>query len=372
VTAPHAIRAQFRGTIGKFALDAGFTAPAKGVTALFGASGCGKTTVLRCIAGLLRINGVCEIDGEVWQDENGAFLPTHKRPLGYVFQEASLFQHLSVRKNLLFGAPRDKSDGMKGGGIVFDEVIELLGITRLLDRSPRNLSGGERQRVAIGRALLSQPKLLLMDEPLSALDRATKNEILPFLERLRDHLNLPVVYITHDIAEVERLADQMVLMEKGRVIGFGPLEELQSDPSLPLAAARDAAVSFDGTVQASDEAYGLVTLNLRGGVLTVPAPAAPVGEHRRIRVIASDVSLTREAPAPSSILNVLPARVVSTKPVDSSEIIVVVALGQDGAGARLLSRVTRKASEALGLAEGVSVYAQVKAVALAPGRGELG
>jgi molybdate transport system ATP-binding protein len=371
VSASQAIRANFRGTIGKFALDAGFTAPTKGVTALFGPSGCGKTTVLRCLAGLLRINGVCEIDGEVWQDENGAFLPTHKRPLGYVFQEASLFQHLSVRRNLLFGAPRNDSQGTKGG-IVFDEVTDLLGITRLLDRSPRNLSGGERQRVAIGRALLSQPKLLLMDEPLSALDRATKNEILPFLERLRDHLNLPVVYITHDIAEVERLADQMVLMDKGRVIGFGPLEDLQSDPSLPLAAARDAAVSFNGTVQASDEAYGLVTLKVHGGVLTVPAPAAPVGERRRIRVIASDVSLTREAPAPSSILNVLPGRVVSTKPVDSSEVIVVVALGQDGAGARLLSRVTRKASEALGLAEGASVYAQVKAVALAPGRGELG
>jgi molybdate transport system ATP-binding protein len=371
VSASHAIRANFRGTIGKFALDAGFTAPTKGVTALFGPSGCGKTTVLRCLAGLLRINGVCEIDGEVWQDENGGFLPTHKRPLGYVFQEASLFQHLSVRRNLLFGAPRNDNQGTKGG-IVFDEVTDLLGITRLLDRSPRNLSGGERQRVAIGRALLSQPKLLLMDEPLSALDRATKNEILPFLERLRDHLNLPVVYITHDIAEVERLADQMVLMDKGRVIGAGPLEDLQSDPSLPLAAARDAAVSFNGIVQSSDEAYGLVTLKLRGGSLTVPAPAAPVGERRRIRVIASDVSLTREAPAPSSILNVLPARVVSTKPVDSSEIIVVVALGQDGAGARLLSRVTRKASEALGLAEGVSVYAQVKAVALAPGRGELG
>jgi molybdate transport system ATP-binding protein len=371
VTASHAIRAEFRGTIGKFALDAGFTAPAKGVTALFGPSGCGKTTVLRCIAGLLRINGVCKIDGEVWQDENGAFLPTHKRPLGYVFQEASLFQHLSVRRNLLFGAPRHDSSGSKGA-IVFDEVVELLGITRLLDRSPRNLSGGERQRVAIGRALLSQPKLLLMDEPLSALDRATKNEILPFLERLRDHLNLPVVYITHDIAEVERLADQMVLMEKGHVIGAGPLEDLQSDPSLPLAAARDAAVSFNGIVQASDETYGLVTLKIRGGALTAPAPPAPVGERRRIRVIASDVSLTRDPPAPSSILNVLPARVVSTKPVDSSEIIVVVALGQDGAGARLLSRVTRKASEALGLAEGMSVYAQVKAVALAPGRGELG
>ena len=246
-----------------------------------------------------------------------------------------------MRRNLLFGAPRDNRDGTKGG-IVFDEVVELLGITRLLDRSPRNLSGGERQRVAIGRALLSQPKLLLMDEPLSALDRATKNEILPFLERLRDHLNLPVVYITHDIAEVERLADQMVLMDKGRVIGAGPLEDLQSDPSLPLAAARDAAVSFEGVVQASDDAYGLVTLKVRGGVLTAPAPPAPVGERRRIRVIASDVSLTREAPAPSSILNVLPARIVSMKPLDTNEVVVVVALGEDGSGARLLSRVMRK------------------------------
>ncbi len=371
MNAPHAIRAEFRGTIGKFALDAGFTAPAKGVTALFGPSGCGKTTVLRCIAGLLHVDGVCEIDGEVWQDEKGAFLPTHKRPLGYVFQEASLFQHLSVRRNLLFGAPR-KDGGAARQGIAFDEVVELLGVERLLDRSPRNLSGGERQRVAIGRALLSQPKLLLMDEPLSALDRATKNEILPFLERLRDRLNLPVVYITHDIAEVERLADQMVLMEKGRVIGAGALEDLQSDPSLPLAAARDAAVSLDGVVQASDEAYGLVTLKVRGGSLTVPAPPAPVGERRRIRVIAGDVSLTREAPGPSSILNVLPARIVSMKSVGSNEIIVVVALGADGVGARMLSRVTRKSWEALGLAEGVSVYAQVKAVALAPGRGELG
>ena len=341
------------------------------MTALFGPSGCGKTTVLRCIAGLLRIDGVCEIDGEVWQDENGAFLPTHKRPLGYVFQEASLFQHLSVRRNLLFGAPR-KESGKAKDAIAFDEVVELLGVERLLDRSPRNLSGGERQRVAIGRALLSQPKLLLMDEPLSALDRATKNEILPFLERLRDRLALPVIYITHDIAEVERLADQIVLMEKGRVIGAGPLEDLQSDPSLPLAAARDAAVSLEGIVQASDEAYGLVTLKVRGGSLTAPAPLAPVGERRRVRVIAGDVSLTREAPGPSSILNVLPARIVSMKALDSNEVVVVVALGADGAGARLLSRLTRKSWDALGLGEGVSVHAQVKAVALAPGRGEVG
>ena len=364
-----AIRAEFRGTLGKFALDAGFAAPAKGVTALFGPSGCGKTTVLRCLAGLVHLKGVCEVDGDVWQDENGAFLPTYKRPLGYVFQEASLFPHLSVRRNLLFGAPR--KDGGPREPIAFDEVVELLGLTRLLDRSPRNLSGGERQRVAIGRALLSQPKLLLMDEPLSALDRATKNEILPFLERLRDRLALPVVYVTHDIAEVERLADEIVLMDKGRVIGSGPLGELETDPSLPLAMARDAAVSLDGVVQANDQAYGLVILKVPGGSFTAPASPARIGERRRIRIVAGDVSLAREAPGRSSILNVLPARVVAMKPIDANEVVAVLALGPDGAGARLLSRLTRKSWEALRLGEGASVYAQIKAVALAAGRGDL-
>jgi molybdate transport system ATP-binding protein len=364
------IHAEFRSALGKFTLEAVFKAPATGITMLFGPSGCGKTTVLRCIAGLIHVkDGLCDIAGEIWQDRNGAFVPTHKRALGYVFQEASLFPHLSVRKNLLFGAPVKKHDGPT---IDFDEVVDLLGIRALLDRSPRNLSGGERQRVGFGRALLTQPKVLLMDEPLSALDRKTKAEILPFIEKLRDHFALPIFYVTHDMAEVERLGDQMVLMDQGHVIGAGPLEDLQSDPSLPLAIARDAAVSLDGIVQASDEAYGLVAVKVRGGVLTAPAPPAPVGERRRVRVIASDVSLTREAPAPSSILNVLPARIVSMKPLDTNEVVVVVALGSDGTGARLLSRVMRKSWGDLGLAEGINVYAQVKAVALAPGRGEPG
>jgi molybdate transport system ATP-binding protein len=366
------IKADFKGALGSFSLDAAFAAPAKGVTALFGPSGCGKTTVLRCIAGLQRLqDGLCIVGGDVWQDRDGAFLPTHKRPLGYVFQEASLFAHLSVRRNLMFGAPRGEGGAGKGK-IAFDEVVELLGVTALLDRAPGKLSGGERQRVAIGRALLTQPKLLLMDEPLSALDRATKDEILPFLERLRDRLKLPIVYITHAIAEVERLADQIVLMEKGRVIGAGPLDELQSDPSLPLASARDAAVTLDGVVEAHDERYGLLTLRVRGGSLIAPAPKAAIGVRRRIRVIAGDVSLAREPPGLSSILNVLPARIVSAKPVDSDEMIAVLALGADGSGARLLSRLTRKSWDGLSLAEGMSVHAQVKAVALAPGRGELG
>jgi molybdate transport system ATP-binding protein len=366
------IKADFKGALGSFSLDAAFAAPAKGVTALFGPSGCGKTTVLRCIAGLLRLqDGLCIVGGDVWQDRDGAFLPTHKRPLGYVFQEASLFAHLSVRRNLTFGAPRGEG-GVGKGKIAFDEVVELLGVTALLDRAPGKLSGGERQRVAIGRALLSQPKLLLMDEPLSALDRATKDEILPFLERLRDRLKLPIVYITHAIAEVERLADQIVLMDKGRVIGAGPLEELQSDPALPLASARDAAVTLDGVVEAHDERYGLLTLRVRGGSLIAPAPKAAIGARHRIRVIAGDVSLAREPPGLSSILNVLPARIVSAKPVETDEIVAVLALGADGLGARLLSRLTRKSWDGLSLAEGMGVHAQVKAVALAPGRGELG
>ena len=362
----HTIRAEFRGALGKFALDAGFTAPSKGVTALFGPSGCGKTTMLRCIAGLNRLaDGVCAIDGDIWQDREGTFLPTYRRPLGYVFQEASLFPHLSVRKNLLFGAPRGEA-GSRKRGVAFDEVTDLLGVTPLLDRSPVNLSGGERQRVAIGRALLSEPKLLLMDEPLSALDRVTKSEILPFLERLRDRLKLPIVYITHNFAEVERLADQVVLMEKGHVLASGPLADLQSDPSLPLAKARDAAVTLDATVESYDAPYGLLTLAVPGGRFTAPSGPAPTGEHRRVHVAAGDVSLAREPPGPSSILNIQPGRIVAATLVDANAMVAVVALGSEGKGARLLSRLTRKSWDLLGLSVGAPVYAQVKAVALAP------
>ena len=361
------IQAEFAGAIGGFLLEAAFVAPGTGVTALFGPSGCGKTTVLRCIAGLNRVrDGFCAVGAEVWQDRSGFFLPTHLRPLGYVFQEASLFPHLSVRRNLLYGAPRDQS-APGADAVDFDEVVELLGMAPLLDRSPRNLSGGERQRVAIGRALLSRPKLLLMDEPLSALDRATKNEILPFLERLRDRLRLPIVYVSHDIAEVERLAGHIVLMEQGRVIAAGPLGDLQSDPSLPLATARDAAVSLEGVVEAHDPGYGLLTLAVRGGRLVVPAPPAKIGARRRVRIVAGDVSLALDPSARTSILNVLAGRVVSARSLGSHEVVAVIALGADGAGARVLSRLTQKSWESLGLAEGVGVHAQVKAVALAPG-----
>jgi molybdate transport system ATP-binding protein len=363
---PGRIEAVFRGHLGGFSLDASFSVPATGVTAIFGPSGCGKTTVARCLAGLHHLPGsFCAVDGDIWQDRS-TFRKAHQRPVGYVFQEASLFSHLSVKHNLLYGAPR--GTGTPGfENVALDEVIELLGLGSLLDRSPQHLSGGERQRVAIGRALLSQPKLLLMDEPLSALDRSTKNEILPFLERLHARLSLPVIYISHDMSEIERLADHLVLMQRGKVVGAGPLQVLQSDPSLPMAVAREAAVSLDASVESHDGAYGLLTLRVAGGRLQVPAPAAFTGKRQRLRIAASDVSIARSAPDASSILNILPARIVSKTLLGHGEIIVVLALGADASGAQLLARITRRSWDLLGLADAIPVYAQVKGVSLVSG-----
>jgi molybdate transport system ATP-binding protein len=360
------IKVAFHGSLGGFALDASFSVPATGVTAIFGPSGCGKTSVARCLAGLQYLPGsFCAVDGEVWQAPS-TFRKAHERPVGYVFQEASLFSHLSVKRNLLYGAPRHT--GASGpDGIGLDEVIDLLGLARLLDRSPQNLSGGERQRVAIGRALLSQPKLLLMDEPLSALDRLTKDEILPFLERLHGRLSLPVIYISHDMAEIERLADHLILMQHGRVIGAGPLAVLQGDPTLPLAGSREAAISLDATAEAYDSAYGLLSLKVDGGRLSVPAASVATGTRQRLRISASDVSLARTAPPASSILNVLPARIVSRAVLGQSEVIVVLALGADGGGAGLLARITLRSWDLLGLAEQMLVFAQVKGVSLVTG-----
>ncbi len=364
--APGRIQAAFRGNLGRFSLDASFAVPATGVTAIFGPSGCGKTTVARCLAGLHHLPGsFCAIDGDIWQDDT-TFRKTHQRPIGYVFQEASLFSHLTVKRNLLYGNRNDAWTSSHDG-IGFDEVIELLGLARLLDRAPHNLSGGERQRVAIGRALLSQPKLLLMDEPLSALDRPTKSEILPFLERLHARLSLPVFYISHDMSEIERLADHLILMQHGKVVRAGPLQVLQSDPSLPLAGARDAAVSLHATVESHDAAYGLLTLRVAGGRLQVPAPPIAFGKRQRLRIAATDVSITRAAPGASSILNVLPARIVSKSLLGPGEVIVVLALGTDGRGTQLLARITLRSWDLLGLAEAMNVYAQVKGVSLVAG-----
>ena len=407
------IRAKFEGRLDQFALDATFDVPARGVTGLFGPSGCGKTTVLRCIAGLRRVsNGFFSIGSDVWQDGT-TFRPSHQRPIGYVFQEPSLFAHLSVRQNLRYGMPKRLAEARdEGGGQVgWDEVVALLGLGTWLDRSPRHLSGGERQRVAIGRALLSQPRLLLLDEPLSALDQRAKGEILPFLERLHRALSIPVLYVSHDMTELERFADHLLLMEAGRVIASGSLRDLECDPALPLLRARDAAVSLEAIVEGYDAGYGLLSLRVDGARFVVPSEPAAVGERRRLRVAAENVSLALERPTGSSIINVLPARIVSVAGLDTNEITLVLELapaageakvaeerkgevvaqaerprepmggqrvaqrsgreaGQPpapgAATARLLSRVTRRSWEQLGLAEGHTVFAQVKSVALAP------
>ncbi|MBX9739256.1 MAG: molybdenum ABC transporter ATP-binding protein [Beijerinckiaceae bacterium] len=354
------IHASFRGAVGRFDLDVAFQAPSSGVTALFGPSGCGKTTVLRCLAGLHRMaQGTCIVGGEVWQDES-RFTPAHKRPIGYVFQEASLFQHLSVRRNLLYGA-RASATREGAGAIAFGEVVDLLGLAALLDRAPEKLSGGERQRVAIGRALLSQPRVLLMDEPLSALDRNTKDEILPFLERLHATLSLPVIYISHDLGEVERLADTLVLMEQGRVIASGRFVDLQRDLSLPLIAARDASARLEAVVRAYDPAYGLLSLDVDGGRMIAHGKAAAAGSRQFLRVRATDVSLTRQAPQATSILNILAARILASQ-AHGHDMNVVLGLGPEGEGARIVARITRKSWDDLGLSDGLGVLAQVKSV----------
>ncbi|MCB1354164.1 MAG: molybdenum ABC transporter ATP-binding protein [Rhodobacteraceae bacterium] len=370
MTGAAGLSARFRGKVGSFDLDASFEAPARGITALFGPSGCGKTTVLRCIAGLQTMpEGRFSLAGDVWQ-EGARCRPPHQRPVGYVFQEASLFPHLTVRRNLDYGYRRALKQGA-AGPVRFDEVVELLGIEPLLQRWPVRLSGGERQRVAIGRALLSQPRLLLMDEPLAALDRFSKDEILPYLERLRDTLPMPVLYVSHDISEVERLADHIVLLREGRVIGAGPLEAVQADPAMPIARLPDAGVALRASLLRHDAAYGLSTLAVDGVELIVPGALGRAGALHRIRISASDVSLALDRPAQSTILNVLPSRILSADCRDPFLVIVVLGLGPEGDGARILARISRRSWDGLGLTPGQAVFAQIKGMALLSGRGAI-
>ncbi|MDA8254190.1 MAG: molybdenum ABC transporter ATP-binding protein [Betaproteobacteria bacterium] len=351
--------ARFDLALGEFRLDAGFEAPGRGVTALFGPSGSGKTTLLRCLAGLERAsNGYLEVNGEIWQDDSkGIYLPTHRRPLGYVFQEASLFPHLSVRRNLEYGWKRIPAAQRRVG---FDQAVELVGIGPLLARDPARLSGGERQRVAIARALLVSPDLLLMDEPLAALDLASKGEILPYLERLHDELSIPVLYVSHSPDEVARLADYMVLMEKGRSLASGPLKDMLARLDIPLAHGDEAGVVIDMVVGEHDETYHLTRLDFAGGGISVARQPHALGHRMRLRIHARDVSLALERHSDSSILNILPARVVEVADENPAQVVVRL----DAEGVPLLARITRKSSALLGLEPGMAVFAQVKSVAL--------
>ncbi len=341
-----------------FTLDVAIEAPA-GVTALFGRSGSGKTTVINAVAGLLRPDqGKVVADGVTLTDTAaGVNLPPYLRRIGYVFQDARLFPHLTVRQNLLYGrwfAP--KSDG---AGLA--RIVDLLGIGPLLTRRPGALSGGEKQRVAIGRAILSNPRLLLLDEPLAALDEARKAEILPYLERLRDELRLPILYVSHAMAEVARLANTVVLMEAGRVTAAGPTGEILSDPAAaPALGLRDAGSILTTRVTAQDP-DGLTQLECAAGPLWLPRIDAPLGSSLRIRILAQDVMLATSRPEGVSALNILPGTVLDIRQGDGPGALIRIDLG----GEPILVRVTRRSTAALALAPGLPVFAVLKAVSVA-------
>lgn len=351
------IQARLQLSWAGFSLDVDLSLPGQGVSALFGPSGCGKTTLLRSLAGLERPTGSLSVHGEIWQDAT-TWVPTHRRAIGYVFQEASLFPHLTVLGNLRYGLQRSPS----AAAGALDQAIDLLGIRGLLGRKPDRLSGGERQRVGIARALAVNPKLLLMDEPLAALDHARKQEILPYLDRLQHELRIPVVYVTHSPDEVARLAHHLVVMQQGHVIASGGLADTLARVDLPIRLGEDAGVVIDATVGTIDTPWRLARLDFDGGSLWTPDPGLPVGTTARVRVLARDVSIAREQPGKSSIQNILQGRIKRIVDDDSPGLALLqLQVGQ----VLLLARLTRRSLADLALAEGDAAWLQVKSVALA-------
>jgi molybdate transport system ATP-binding protein len=349
-----------------FVLDVDLRLPARGVSVLFGPSGSGKTSCLRVLAGLEpHAKGVVRVDGEVWQDSaQRVMLPVHQRALGYVFQEASLFEHLNVRDNLMFGFQRTPPAQRRHA---WDHGLELLGIAHLLDRIPLDLSGGERQRVAIARALATSPRVLLMDEPLAAIDAARKNEILPWLEQLHERLDIPVVYVTHSSDELARLADHVVLLSGGRALCSGPVMELMTRLDLPLARGDAAAALIEASVVGHSPEDCLSELAFDGGRLLLPqagSTALPKGTPVRVRIQARDVSLSLQVPELSSVLNVLRATVVDVVDELPGQALVGLQLGEGARPVRLLSRISQLSARRLGIAPGQAVFAQIKGVAM--------
>ncbi|RRJ83511.1 molybdenum ABC transporter ATP-binding protein [Aestuariirhabdus litorea] len=350
------MRGSFHSRLGEFDLDLSLSLPERGVTALFGRSGSGKTSLLRCIAGLHRAErGELWVDGECWQ-QGRRFLPVHRRPIGYVFQEASLLPHLSIEANLRFGLSRSRSEP----GIAPEQVVELLGLEGLLGRMPERLSGGERQRVAIGRALLSQPRLLLMDEPLSALDSEGKQQILPYLQNLTRQLGIPTLYVSHSLEEVSRLADRMLYIEQGQLLDQGALVEVV--PRLPAGKlGGEESVVVEARLLAQDPGHGLSYLDLEGYRLSVNQVDAELRQRVRVRIPARDVAISLRPIEGSSMLNGLPATVCGLRDgADGIRVLVELRVRNS----LLLAKITRKSFELLGLREGLGVYAQIKSVAL--------
>lgn len=342
-----------------FVLDVDVSLPGKGITAIFGHSGSGKSTFLRCVAGLERPeSGRLQVLGESWQGER-LFLPTHKRPLGYVFQEASLFPHLSAQGNLDYA--RQRADRKVGVGFTQEWVVELLGIGHRLQQMPDELSGGERQRVAIARALLIQPRLLLMDEPMASLDEQRKAEILPYLERLRDELALPIFYVSHSVAEVTRLAHHLVVLEEGKVKAQGPLTQVLAGMHPPLPLGEEAGVVLEATVVARDPRWHLVLVHFAGGELWVRDEGDAEGQAVRVRILARDISLALHEQQDSSIANRLHGEVTAL----ADDAHPAMCLVQLNVGAStLLARITRRSADQLNVMPGQRLWLQIKTVAL--------
>ena len=343
-----------------FDLQVDLQLPARGITVLFGPSGSGKTSVLRCVAGLERAKSArVVVAGEVWQDDTAkVFLPTHRRALGYVFQEASLFDHLDVQGNLRYGLQRARAPG---AGLTLHTAVQLLGIRDLLKRRTHQLSGGERQRVAIARALATAPKVLLLDEPMAALDAARRQDILPWLERLRDELRIPMLYVTHSADELARLADHLVVLERGRVKAQGPVQEVFAAIDSPVVVGEDAGALLNGQVAERDARWQLVRVAFDGGSLWLRDNGVPLGRAVRLRVLARDVSLTTAEPQQTSIQNHFPCQIESVAPdAHPSQVLVRVRC----ADSFLLARITRRAYADLGLQPGAGAWVQVKSVAV--------
>lgn len=355
------LAARFELERGAFTLDVDFELPARGVTTLSGPSGSGKTTILRCLAGLERPrSGSLSLDGDCWFDSASGFdRPPHRRAVGYVTQTAHLFPHLDVRDNLRFGLRRVRE---RVPALSVERLAEPLGLGPLLERSVANLSGGERQRVAIGRALLASPRLLLLDEPVSALDLAAKGEVLEAIERVLSDLTVPCIYVSHDLREAARLADRMIWLDRGRIVAQGPVREVISDPRLPFAQDEDAESLLIGKVTAIDREAGLACVGFSGGELWVATTELPDEAEVRVQVRARDVSIALERPKAISVLNILPGTITDLTQVKASPSQVLVSL--EVGESRLLSRITRRSARELGLAVGLRAWALVKSAAI--------
>lgn len=351
----------YRLTRAAFAFDVDLQIPLRGVTGVYGVSGAGKTTLLRCIAGLeAAADGRLAVDGELWEDTaRGIAKPAHEREIGYVFQEPRLFAHLNVEGNLAYGARRRRS-----GGVSREQVVGLLGLEALLGRATRGLSGGEAQRVAIARALLRGPRFLLMDEPLAALDRRRRQDVLPFLDRLHAELSIPIVYVSHDLDEMCRLCDRLVVLESGRAIAAGSLSTVLAQLDPPVVPGEEASAMIEGRIVDHDPEDDITRLEFSGGAFFVTGYRGEPGQTLRLRIKANDVSLCRERPAESSILNVLPVEVDDARELDEPAagrtLLVRLKSGSD----RLLARVTRRSWAAMKLGRGQALFAQIKSASI--------